>query len=114
MYRLQSRIHQYRYVLMGLQFHHLRFARLCRELRTQRPLSRQRRCERYLRRERHWFGPCELWSLRKRLWSDRDRARALGRQAFEGVRAHYSIQQSAARLIQAYQATLAERRTSVA
>jgi len=48
------------------------------------------------------------------LWSDRDRARALGRQAFEGVRAHYSIQQSAARLIQAYQATLAERRTSVA
>ena len=48
------------------------------------------------------------------LWSDRDRARALGRQAFEGVRAHYSIQQSAARLIQVYQATLGERRTSVA
>ena len=48
------------------------------------------------------------------LWSDRDRARALGRQAFDGVRAHYSIQQSAARLIQVYQATLGERRTSVA
>ena len=48
------------------------------------------------------------------LWSDRERARSLGRQAFEGVRAHYSIQQSAARLIEVYQATLGERRTSVA
>lgn len=48
------------------------------------------------------------------LWSDRRRARALGQQAFEGVRAHYSIQQSAARLIEVYQATLGERRMSVA
>jgi glycosyltransferase involved in cell wall biosynthesis len=48
------------------------------------------------------------------LWSDRTRARALGRQAFDGVRAHYSIQQSAARLLDVYQATLGERRTSVA
>jgi glycosyltransferase involved in cell wall biosynthesis len=48
------------------------------------------------------------------LWRDRDRARVLGRQAFEGVRAHYSIQQSAARLVEVYQAVLGERRTSVA
>jgi glycosyltransferase involved in cell wall biosynthesis len=48
------------------------------------------------------------------LWGDRDRARALGRQAFDGVRAHYSIQQSAARLLDVYGATLGERRTSVA
>jgi len=48
------------------------------------------------------------------LWSDRDRARALGRQAFEGVRAHYSIQQSAARLIEVYEPMLGAGRTSVA
>ena len=48
------------------------------------------------------------------LWSDRARARALGRQAFDGVRAHYSIQQSAARLLEVYRATIGERRTSVA
>jgi glycosyltransferase involved in cell wall biosynthesis len=48
------------------------------------------------------------------LWSDRDRARALGRQAFDGVRAHYSIQQSATRLLEVYGAALGERRTSVA
>jgi glycosyltransferase involved in cell wall biosynthesis len=48
------------------------------------------------------------------LWGDRDRARALGRQAFDGVRAHYSIQQSAGRLLDVYRATLGERRTSVA
>jgi glycosyltransferase involved in cell wall biosynthesis len=48
------------------------------------------------------------------LWSDRTRARALGGQAFDGVRAHYSIQQSAARLLEVYRATLGERRTSVA
>jgi hypothetical protein len=32
----------------------------------------------------------------------------------EGGRAHYSIQQSAARLLEVYRATLGERRTSVA
>jgi glycosyltransferase involved in cell wall biosynthesis len=48
------------------------------------------------------------------LWSDRERARALGAQAFEGVRAHYSIQQSATRLLEVYRAVIGERRTSVA
>jgi glycosyltransferase involved in cell wall biosynthesis len=41
------------------------------------------------------------------LWSDRDQARALGQKAFEGVRTHYSIGQSAARLVDVYGAALA-------
>jgi glycosyltransferase involved in cell wall biosynthesis len=36
------------------------------------------------------------------LWNDPERARVLGQQAFAGVRAHYSIQQSAARLAGVY------------
>jgi glycosyltransferase involved in cell wall biosynthesis len=48
------------------------------------------------------------------LWSDRPRARALGEQAYDGVRAQYAIQQSASRLLEVYEATLRERRPSVA
>jgi glycosyltransferase involved in cell wall biosynthesis len=41
------------------------------------------------------------------LWRDRDRANRLGRAAFQGVRAHYTIEQSARRLIDAYADTIA-------
>ena len=40
------------------------------------------------------------------LWSDRERCRLLGGRAFAGVRAHYSIRDSAARLIEAYGETI--------
>ena len=36
------------------------------------------------------------------LWQDRDRAAALGAQAYAGVRQHYTIQQSATRLLEVY------------
>jgi glycosyltransferase involved in cell wall biosynthesis len=36
------------------------------------------------------------------LWSDRPRLEALGRRAFAEVRAHYSIERSADRLLEAY------------
>ena len=38
------------------------------------------------------------------LWADRGMAVRLGQQAFAGVRAHYTIQQAAARLLDVYQA----------
>jgi glycosyltransferase involved in cell wall biosynthesis len=37
-----------------------------------------------------------------RLWSDRDLLRTLSSRAFEGVRAHYTIEQSATRLLDVY------------
>jgi glycosyltransferase involved in cell wall biosynthesis len=37
------------------------------------------------------------------LWQDRDHAARLGRQGFEGVRAHYTIAQSAKRLVEVYE-----------
>ena len=37
------------------------------------------------------------------LWSDRARARALGRRGFNGVRAHYSVERSADRLLDVYE-----------
>ena len=40
------------------------------------------------------------------LWADRGMAVRLGQQAFAGVRAHYTIQQSAARLLDVYQAVV--------
>jgi glycosyltransferase involved in cell wall biosynthesis len=36
------------------------------------------------------------------LWKDRDQAASLGAQAYAGVRRHYTIQQSAARLLEVY------------
>jgi glycosyltransferase involved in cell wall biosynthesis len=50
------------------------------------------------------------------LWSDRARALKLGTQAFEGVRAHYSVAMSASRLVDAYADVLqqAPMRASVA
>ena len=42
------------------------------------------------------------------LWSDRSRARALGASGFEGVRAHYTVEQSATRLLDVYRAVLSE------
>lgn len=41
------------------------------------------------------------------MWSDRARAHALGQQAFNGVRTHYSIARSAGRLVDVYTAALA-------
>jgi glycosyltransferase involved in cell wall biosynthesis len=52
-----------------------------------------------------------------RLWSDRGMARTLSARAFEGVRAHYTIEQSASRLLDVYTALLksdSPLRTSVA
>jgi glycosyltransferase involved in cell wall biosynthesis len=40
------------------------------------------------------------------LWSDRAMVRTLSARAFEGVRAHYTIEQSAGRLLDVYQALL--------
>jgi glycosyltransferase involved in cell wall biosynthesis len=45
------------------------------------------------------------------LWSDREMRTSLGQRAFDGVRAHYTIQQSATRLLDVYDA---RRSTSVA
>jgi glycosyltransferase involved in cell wall biosynthesis len=42
-----------------------------------------------------------------RLWQHRDEAAALGRQAFAGVRQHYTVQQSASRLLEVYAARTA-------
>ena len=39
-----------------------------------------------------------------RLWSDRGMVRSLSARAFEGVRAHYTIEQSASRLLDVYEA----------
>ena len=41
-----------------------------------------------------------------RLWSDRGLLRTLSARAFEGVRAHYTIEQSAGRLLEVYEAVL--------
>ena len=41
------------------------------------------------------------------LWQNRDQAAALGKQAFAGVRQHYTIQQSATRLLEVYGARTA-------
>ncbi len=41
------------------------------------------------------------------LWSNRPLTRELGARAFDGVRAHYGIAQSAARLVEVYEATAA-------
>ena len=41
------------------------------------------------------------------LWQNRDQAAALGQQAFAGVRRHYTIQQSATRLLEVYGARTA-------
>ena len=52
-----------------------------------------------------------------RLWSDRAMARTLSARAFEGVRAHYTIEQSAGRLLEVYETLLKSQsplRTSVA
>ena len=43
------------------------------------------------------------------LWQDRERAAALGRHAFEGVRAHYTLEQSARRLLEVYEDVIAGR-----
>jgi glycosyltransferase involved in cell wall biosynthesis len=37
------------------------------------------------------------------LWSDREQARELGRKAYDGVRTHYGIGQSADRLVEVYE-----------
>jgi glycosyltransferase involved in cell wall biosynthesis len=42
------------------------------------------------------------------LWKDRDRAASLGTQAYAGVRQHYTIQQSATRLLEVYGARAAD------
>jgi len=42
-----------------------------------------------------------------RLWQDRDQAAVLGSRAFAGVRQHYTIQQSAMRLLEVYGARTA-------
>ena len=42
------------------------------------------------------------------LWSDRRRARALGERAYHGVRAHYTIAQSADRLLDVYRSIAAD------
>jgi glycosyltransferase involved in cell wall biosynthesis len=48
------------------------------------------------------------------IWSDREQARVLGQRAFDGVRAHYTVAQSASRLVDVYTAALgsASRRTA--
>jgi glycosyltransferase involved in cell wall biosynthesis len=40
------------------------------------------------------------------LWHDRERAEKLGERAFEGVRAHYTVAHSAARLLDVYEEAL--------
>ncbi len=62
-------------------------------------------------------SPDSLAEALHRLWSDRGLLRTLSARAFEGVRAHYTIEQSASRLIDVYTALLkseSPRRTSVA
>ena len=56
--------------------------------------------------------PARLAEAFTALWSDRPRLQALGRRAFDGVRAHYSIERSADRLIEVYRDVIA--RTSAA
>ena len=62
-------------------------------------------------------SPDSLADALHRLWSDRGMVRTLSARAFEGVRAHYTIEQSASRLLEVYTALLkseSPRRTSVA
>ena len=62
-------------------------------------------------------SPESLAEALHRLWSDRGMVRTLSARAFEGVRAHYTIEQSASRLVDVYTALLkseSPRRTSVA
>ena len=62
-------------------------------------------------------SPDRLADALHRLWSDRGMVRTLSARAFEGVRAHYTIEQSASRLLDVYQAVLKSEsplRTSVA
>ena len=49
-----------------------------------------------------------------RLWQDRPLAASLGERAFHGVRAHYTVAQSADRLLDAYNVVLTRRPASVA
>ena len=51
-------------------------------------------------------SPDGLADALHRLWSDRGRLRTLSARAFEGVRAHYTIEQSASRLLDVYEALL--------
>ncbi len=48
------------------------------------------------------------------LWKDRDLARTLGDRGFDGVRAHYSIQRSADRLLAVYESLGAQPARGVA
>jgi glycosyltransferase involved in cell wall biosynthesis len=62
-------------------------------------------------------SPDGLADALQRLWSDRDMGRTLAARAFEGVRAHYTIEQSASRLLDVYTALLKSKspvRSSVA
>jgi len=62
-------------------------------------------------------NPDSLADALHRLWSDRGMVRTLSARAFEGVRAHYTIEQSASRLLDVYQTLLKSEsplRTSVA
>jgi glycosyltransferase involved in cell wall biosynthesis len=51
-------------------------------------------------------GPDSLADALHGLWSDRGRLRTVSARAFEGVRAHYTIEQSASRLLDVYEALL--------
>jgi glycosyltransferase involved in cell wall biosynthesis len=62
-------------------------------------------------------NPDSLADALHRLWSDRGMVRTLSARAFAGVRAHYTIEQSASRLLEVYSALLKSEsplRTSVA
>jgi glycosyltransferase involved in cell wall biosynthesis len=62
-------------------------------------------------------SPDGLADAMHRLWSDRSTLRTLAERAFEGVRAHYTIEQSATRLLDVYSALAKSEsrlRTSVA
>jgi glycosyltransferase involved in cell wall biosynthesis len=50
--------------------------------------------------------PDSLADALHRLWNDRGMLRTLSARAFEGVRAHYTIEQSASRLLDVYEALL--------
>jgi glycosyltransferase involved in cell wall biosynthesis len=51
--------------------------------------------------------PMQLADAFMALWSDRPRLQALGRRAFEGVRAHHAIERSADRLVEVYRDVVA-------
>ena len=62
-------------------------------------------------------NPDSLADALYRLWSDRGMLRTLSARAFDGVRAHYTIEQSASRLLEVYKTVLKNEsplRTSVA